>query len=85
MNLGVAELAAGKEAAALGEYREALAIAEAVAAASPANADWQVLLAQLYQKLGEYFAHKDLQATTSGKDHEQGCARMRRVWICGRA
>ena len=74
MNLGAVEFALGNEAAALGEYREALGIAEPIAAASPANADWRVLLARLHQKLGEYYAHqaeKEPQGTTSGKDREE--------------
>lgn len=56
MNESDLQLALGDRNAALGGYRNALSSAQSLATASPENGDWQILLAQLNQKLGEYYA-----------------------------
>jgi hypothetical protein len=59
---------------ALAGYKQASSIAESVAAASPANAEWRILLARLDQKLGEYYAllaEKELQPAQRATDREE--------------
>ena len=45
----------GDSGPALAGYQDALATAESLAGESPENGEWQILLAQLNQKLGEYY------------------------------
>ena len=56
MNESDLRLKFGDSQASLAGYREALASAESLAASSPENGEWQILRAQLSQKLGEYYA-----------------------------
>ena len=56
MNEGDLRLGQGDGRAAIATYRESLATAETLAASSPESGEWQILLAQLNQRLGEYFA-----------------------------
>jgi eukaryotic-like serine/threonine-protein kinase len=56
MNRSDVQLALGKESSALAGYQQALSIAEPLVASNPANSEWEILLAQLDQKVGEYYA-----------------------------
>jgi hypothetical protein len=56
MNESDLRLKFGDSQASLAGYREALSSAESLTTASPENGEWQILRAQLNQRLGEYYA-----------------------------
>jgi eukaryotic-like serine/threonine-protein kinase len=71
MNLGDVRLSFRDEKAALGEFRDSLMIAEAVAAANPANGESQILLARLYEKMGAYYAMQAARKGEQAVDREE--------------
>ena len=81
MNESDVQLALGDRSAALAGYSNALSTAQSLAASSPENGDWQILLAQLNQKLGEFYAGQvksEKQIARQKSDREESLRLLRK-------